>query len=330
MEVVKGLDACAVYHYCRPPERAAGRRGHLEVSAVKKFIFICLFALPSFAYPQQDSLVDVFPLAVNNSWLYNYSDQTVNIESGLTTANSGLVRVTVLARIDSSSYATWVMREFCSLMYHLTNPLSGEDTSYLTEFFDTVAVVEYFSTNHPLFGVASSHAFSFRQTPFDSVNVHRYRIVDSNGTATTSQYDGATRSISSFTFKQSEGLQSFSYNGNTGWQPISKSATLIPDSTVLNSVSSGKLIPKHFLLYQNYPKPFNPSTVINFTLRSRQLVRLSVFDILGREVATLVDEEKPAGEYTVRWNADGMPSGVYFYRMQAGAFTATKKVMLLR
>jgi flagellar hook assembly protein FlgD len=89
--------------------------------------------------------------------------------------------------------------------------------------------------------------------------------------------------------------------------------------------------PLKFRLNQNYPNPFNPSTKIEYQIPLREgFVSLKVYDLLGREVATLVNEQKPAGTYTQQWNATSLPSGVYFYRLQAGAFTETKKLILLR
>lgn len=89
-------------------------------------------------------------------------------------------------------------------------------------------------------------------------------------------------------------------------------------------------LPKTFELQQNYPNPFNPSTTISFSIPSRSFVSLKVFDTLGREVATIVSEEMPAGNYSRQWNAANMSSGVYFYRLQAGSFIETKKLVLLR
>ncbi len=89
-------------------------------------------------------------------------------------------------------------------------------------------------------------------------------------------------------------------------------------------------IPDNFGISQNYPNPFNPSTNISFNIPKRSLVSLKVFDLLGREVATIVSEEMSAGSYSRTWNAVNMPSGVYFYRLQAGSFNETKKLVLLR
>jgi len=89
-------------------------------------------------------------------------------------------------------------------------------------------------------------------------------------------------------------------------------------------------IPVGLTLQQNYPNPFNPTTTFSFSLRSSVFANLSIYDLLGREIATLVNEKFAPGTYTREWDATGRPSGVYFYRLQAGGFTETKKLMLLR
>jgi hypothetical protein len=88
--------------------------------------------------------------------------------------------------------------------------------------------------------------------------------------------------------------------------------------------------PTTYKLSQNYPNPFNSSTTISFSIPSKSCVSLTVFDALGREVMVLVDEELSAGNYTQQWNATRMTSGIYFYRLQSGSFSGTKKLMLLR
>lgn len=85
-----------------------------------------------------------------------------------------------------------------------------------------------------------------------------------------------------------------------------------------------------YKLYQNFPNPFNPTTTIRFEVPEESKVELKVYDILGREVATLVNEVKHAGNYKVSFNASDFASGVYFFRLQAGSFTNTKKMILLR
>ncbi|RKZ00273.1 MAG: hypothetical protein DRQ13_00760 [Ignavibacteriae bacterium] len=85
-----------------------------------------------------------------------------------------------------------------------------------------------------------------------------------------------------------------------------------------------------YSLKQNYPNPFNPSTTISYQIPEISFVTIKVYDVLGNEVATLVNKENPIGSYEVEFNASSLSSGIYFYRLQAGNFVETKKMVLLR
>jgi flagellar hook assembly protein FlgD len=100
-------------------------------------------------------------------------------------------------------------------------------------------------------------------------------------------------------------------------------------------------LPLRFALEQNYPNPFNPVTTINYQLPMANHVTLKVYDVLGREVATLVNEVKQPGTYTAQWDArlrsansvgqaNGVASGVYFYKLEAGTFVQLRKMLLLK
>jgi hypothetical protein len=94
-------------------------------------------------------------------------------------------------------------------------------------------------------------------------------------------------------------------------------------------------IATEYQLYQNYPNPFNPSTVIEYSIPSNverltSEVNLIIYDVLGREMVVLVNEEQPAGRYKVTFDADGLPSGIYFYQLRAGSFIESKKMILLK
>ena len=85
-----------------------------------------------------------------------------------------------------------------------------------------------------------------------------------------------------------------------------------------------------YKLYQSYPNPFNPTTTISYTIPKRGLVQLKVYDILGKEIETLVNEEKPSGKYSVKFNGSNLPSGVYFYNLRINNFVQSRKMILLR
>ena len=110
-------------------------------------------------------------------------------------------------------------------------------------------------------------------------------------------------------------------------------------STILHTTNGGisfveeeqiSTIPTEFLLSHNYPNPFNPSTKIKYSVPQSSNVVIKVYDILGNEIETLINEEKPAGNYELNWNAVNLPSGVYFYQLRAGSFVETKKMILLK
>jgi hypothetical protein len=88
--------------------------------------------------------------------------------------------------------------------------------------------------------------------------------------------------------------------------------------------------PEFYNVSQNYPNPFNPTTKIKYSIPQLSNVVIKVFDILGNEIETLVNDEKPAGIYEITWNAEKFPSGVYFYQIKAGNFIQTKKMILLK
>ena len=93
---------------------------------------------------------------------------------------------------------------------------------------------------------------------------------------------------------------------------------------------TGSEMPRTYNLYQNYPNPFNPSTFIDYQLPASVFVTLKVFDVLGREIETLVNEHQNAGKHSVQFNAAKLPSGVYFYKLEAGNYNNTKKLLLLK
>ena len=91
-----------------------------------------------------------------------------------------------------------------------------------------------------------------------------------------------------------------------------------------------EIFPDAISLYQNYPNPFNPKTIIKYQIPELRFVTLKLYDVLGNEIATLVNEEKPIGNHTIEFDASTLPSGVYFYRLQVGSFVETKKMMLMK
>lgn len=120
-------------------------------------------------------------------------------------------------------------------------------------------------------------------------------------------------------------IVSLNYSTNPSAQ---KDLLVSPAGTT--SVNQGSNIPTGYSLLQNYPNPFNPVTQIKFTIPEKSYVKLSVYNLIGQKVADLINSELNAGEYTVTFNANGLSSGVYIYRLESGNFVSTKKMILMK
>jgi hypothetical protein len=115
---------------------------------------------------------------------------------------------------------------------------------------------------------------------------------------------------------------------------MKKSLLLITYFTLLTSLlfaqENNISTPNDFSLEQNYPNPFNPSTTIRFSIPSASSVQLKIYNVLGNEIATIVNETFPAGSYNVEYDASNLPSGIYFYTLTTNDFSETKKMTLIK
>jgi hypothetical protein len=138
---------------------------------------------------------------------------------------------------------------------------------------------------------------------------------------------------------QTAGMGAFPL-GDLNWFPTQKAswstqrnqeyATIAAEMGAPVAVHEPASVPTTFRLDQNYPNPFNPTTIISYKLPTRCFVTVTVSDVLGRDVQTLVHEHQGAGDHSVAFSAGNLPSGVYFYRLQAGNNSAVKKLLLLK
>ena len=139
--------------------------------------------------------------------------------------------------------------------------------------------------------------------------------------------NGATHSVKIY---DSNGvyIEDFIPNGLGGL--ITPNAIVIREVNPSSISGDGDIGEKNFILEQNFPNPFNPSTVISYRLPVTSEVTLKVYNVLGNEVATLVDEYKPAGSYETKFDASGLASGIYFYQLKAGTFVQTNKMAYVK
>jgi photosystem II stability/assembly factor-like uncharacterized protein len=184
----------------------------------------------------------------------------------------------------------------------------------------------------PSFGVPFSlqaTALTENLTGIVAVDSQTLWAIGTNGLIIrTTNYGSSWQRISSPTKATLNGI--FFSNSNNGWIVGDSGIVFQIRDGVITSVSNQIINPHKFNLFQNYPNPFNPSTKISFSLPSRSYVSLKIFDLLGREVATLVDQELLAGNYTRIWDAANMTSGIYFSRFQISSSVITKKLILIK
>jgi hypothetical protein len=141
---------------------------------------------------------------------------------------------------------------------------------------------------------------------------------DSTASDTFKSVSGLTIGLKYYWRVQSENVE--------GLSPWSDSSLTLTDVKALK----GREIPTEYSISQNYPNPFNPTTKIEFALPQSALTRIVMYDVLGREIQTLVNKELEAGYYEINIDAENFPSGVYFYRIQSGNFVQTKKMILMK
>ena len=146
-------------------------------------------------------------------------------------------------------------------------------------------------------------------------------------TRDTTSFDDKRRKLKTLYQNYSSSVSPASLRKTTGWIPVWKDEYSYKDAT---DIKDNVELIADFSLSQNYPNPFNPSTVIRYQIPELSNVSLKVYDILGREVVTLVNEQKATGNYEVKFDGSKLASGVYIYQLNAGNFTQTKKLSLMK
>jgi hypothetical protein len=276
---------------------------------------------------QADSSVDVFPLAVGNKWLYQYQYHFYYFAIPLWIADSGKVEIEVVAMTSVDDIQTWELREHRMWQSRVISPSQngGIDTVYTIDTTVSAYLDEMQGGQHELHTLLGSSVFSFADV--DTTTVFRYQVVDANGTVAVIG-DLPQVYQHHMLFRQNVGLQTDSMYARG--VSISDRVVKLLASTVVPVWEIPPSGPNVWELRQNYPNPFNPTTTITFSLPEQSHVSLKVYDVLGRGVALLLDETKPAGGYAVQFDASRLPSGVYFCRIQAGEFVESKRMLLMR
>jgi hypothetical protein len=322
--------------------------------AMKKLLHVFLKAIavgfvlvvPPKCLAQSDSLVDCFPLSIGNQWVYYYDHWHYDdMDPGsFIMTDTGTASYAIIDKIPFQDSLLWVFRSNRVLhhrsVYWVGDPPTVLDTMLADSAIFTV--VEIRSGRHELYqqisnpvtilnygGVMWNSVIPFQHNMPDTARVYRYYKTDSASAIRShlTYYDLGL--ILDVTAARDSGLTSLSVQSTvTLWWEKAHHILL---SRTLVGVKDHRpeMVPAEVVLMQNYPNPFNPSTLVSYRLPRQSYVTLKVIDVLGREIATLVNGEQTAGYKTVVWDAANIPSGVYFYLLQAGSYTETKKLVVM-
>jgi hypothetical protein len=310
-------------------------RAGLDMSTkqIISFVLLTLASRWSVAAPTDSTnqLKDVFPLRVGHNWTYDYYRLSVQRDwfppSSAGSSDSGQVSYSVLDSVSHADSVTWVI----GITQRLTHKeWGGYDTLYSIDDTTQFNLYELLSGNHHL--VAEENpVWQFLRVYCNAVEISRYQMTDSGSYAHVNACIPTLLPLYSFTFQGDTGLIS------AGYSMFSNTWTFILDVGLTNCALTDVSSSAHdnakvssATLNQNYPNPFNPSTTIKYELPKASDVRLAVYDLLGREVSVLVNERRDAGVHEVKFDGDGISNGVYFYRLTAGNFVQTRKLLLLK
>jgi hypothetical protein len=290
--------------------------------------------------PIPEEVLNYYPLAIGNKWVFHHSTTTydpypnysyrIDVKEvlGDTIAPNGkhyylvndetLWESSLLERVDSSDGMVY-------RYYEDTTLTENEYVAYdlLAELGDTISSFRM-GFNTVMFTTM------YAETTFEKWGLTKPKKV----------FEEYTLHPPIFSITQDIGLDSIYSYFDFGETYITLKGCIIDgvmygDTTTVGVEDDENPIVTEFKLEQNYPNPFNPATSIQYAISSRQFVTLKVYDVLGNEIATLVNEELPAGEYEVNFdshsgNVQNLTSGIYFYQLKAGSFVQTKKMILLK
>lgn len=306
------------------------------------FLLACILAsiassLSSPSLAQSDSLVDCFPLSTGNNWTYQYfHERTIYypMAGSQVTTDSGRAECLILSKVTFPDSVLWSIVERRAIRRHIADIFAPPVDSVVndTTIFE---LVELITGQHELYRhvadqlVLWSSMFPFQRGMPDSARMYRFWSVDSSLTHTSYlDYESVSYMV---VVKKHTGLQRLQVMNRITFEGGEGADHNLIGTTILD-VGGGSIntIPPNPSLTQNYPNPFNPVTTIRYQLTTQSHVTLTIFDVLGCEVATLINRVEEPGYKSVKFDASKLPSGVYFYRLQAGSFVQTNKMLLMK
>lgn len=293
-------------------------------------ILTCLILLTTTSsIAQQSSPRDIFPLRVGNSWRYAFTASMGT--SGETIRDTGKHNYRILSVNHANDSVYWHFIANRNFVRHVfTNP-GGHSMFTIVDssYFD---VVESDSGGHSVYSTATNEFSLFALTVCFLPRLLRYTTDTAQSITLTRNFSGVCQGThtyqASLLLRPDTGI--VTVQSHWAYLTYAKNMNYRLESDGMTNAPPLVMQPSNYFLSQNYPNPFNPTTNIEFQIPRRELVTLRVFDLLGREVETLVNEVMEPGRYERVFNAEGLASGVYLYQLRSGSFVQTRKLLLLR
>ena len=326
----KTLDRKIVGIYKKPNSDKLYAATKYKIYEIAANTFQVIKSLP---IPQE--VLNYYPLAIGNRWVYDdytyiewnvYHDIYIREVTSDTVFSNGKKYFRVEEYTSGLPYINYSYERIDSssgMIYRYDNTLSLPDDEYLID--DLLAEVG---------DTIMSYRMGYDEYGFtrllEEITFNKWSL-----TKPKKVFEEYTLHPPIYSLTQDIGLDSIYYYFDFGHTYIYLKGCVINgivygDTTTVGVEDEGKPIVNNFRLEQNYPNPFNPTTNIGFRIANFGFVSLKVYDIIGNEIATLVNEEKRAGEYEIEFDATGLPSGIYFYKLKAGGYIETKKMVLIK
>ena len=283
---------------------------------------------------------DFFPLTIGNQWNYSYKSLErkyfdISFMYQMTT-DSGSVQYSLTDSSRQDSAVIWSVQENDTIARRIQDYYYNTDTTFLINVNTTFQLLEYLDSTHILKSESYYEVFTF------PVKWDRFGNISSRTPITRFSRDSSILIIKESIFLIANFSDSLCFHKDIGLvyaQSVINKGPNTPYyykweaslSKIITSVNNQSVeMPSRFILFPNYPNPFNPSTTISFFLPKDDFVKLAIYNIQGQEVEVLINDELSSGLHKRVFNALKLASGIYFYKITTGEFTSTKKLALIK
>jgi len=303
--------------------------------------FVTIFLLTLIALPIAWSQVrndDFFPLNIGNQWTYEYKTSDWDQLADVMYSDSGTAICSIISKYGTNDSTIWNFRETRDIVHRIDGLFSPHfDTSY--SISDTILfdIVEHTEGNHLLVTAGSLNwesVFPLTQEFADSATFFRYSSASVDTFTLTAQHPKSVSNpyyILLISFKRLIGPTNISLSAPYITGVVAHSNHILKSAIVTSTQQErNNLTPQRFEMSQNFPNPFNPVTVIPFSVATKSVASLRIYDMLGRHITTIFNGVVEPGKHNAIWNARDQASGTYIAILESNGFSQTIKLVLLK